>query len=321
MRHPVWTASYDERCMLNANKVVALALTRPSGVCPHKAGRFSFSPLRGTGRMRAFGVWLPAVLGICFVLMVCTASAHADFYPGVGSDVSFTNQDETYYTLYGKLGYAPSSRTYLSAGYSHEWGVPQTSSTGTEQYHIIYADLYQRVGRKWKIGGIANYTFGATSDTDGYYSVSGRLEGRYDLTSIFSIGAGPVYYYVEGPGSFLGGFLGLYLYPVSDWGLYARGTADTSVSSAISQQDAELALGTSYTFLNHFSVYALYRLSAGITTNPVNNLSGASSGRGTMGPLAMGMGGNTGSTMNRSTSLNYVTSSISTVTLGLAVTF
>ncbi len=270
-------------------------------------------------RVRAFSRRLTAAAGIVLLMLVAATPASADFYPKVGSDASFTNQNETYYTLYGTLGYAPSSRTYMSAGYSHEWGVSTTAST--QEYHIVYGDVYQRIGRKWKMGGVANYTFGATPDTSNYYSVSGRLEGRYDLTGIFSIGAGPVYYYVTGPGSYLGGFLGLYLYPVSALGIYARGTLDTALNPDISQQDADFEVGSSYTFLNMVSVYALYRLSTGITTNPVNNLSSSSSGRSTMGPLAMGMGGTSGSGTNRGSSLNYVTSSISTFTIGLSVTF
>ena len=44
----------------------------------------------------------------------------AGFYPGVGSDVSFTDQNQTFYTLYGKLVNAPSYNTYIDAGSSHE---------------------------------------------------------------------------------------------------------------------------------------------------------------------------------------------------------
>ncbi len=261
--------------------------------------------------------------GILLLLLGYATNTHADFYPGVGSDVSFTDQNQTFYTLYGKLGYAPSYKTYMDAGYSHEWGVAQTSST--EEFHILYADLYQRIGSRFKLGGVANYTFGATSNTNGYYSVSTRLEGRYAITDFVSVGAGPVYYYVYGPGSFIGAFLGGYFYPTYKWWLYMRGIVDTSVNPDVSEQDAALEMGTSYNIIRYISIYALYKLSTGITTNPVNNLSNSSSSnRGTMGTLAMGGGmggGMSGTGMNNFPSMNYFTSTISTFTIGLAVTF
>ncbi|MCL4468623.1 MAG: hypothetical protein M1591_06805 [Deltaproteobacteria bacterium] len=259
-------------------------------------------------------------LSILLLFLGCATNTYADFYPGVGSDVSFTDQNEIFYTIYGRLGYAPSYRTYMDIGYTHEWDFTQTSSP--QQFHIVYADLYHRVGRKWKLGGVANYTFGATPDTNGYYSAMVRPEGRYAITDIVSVGAGPVYYYIYGPGSFIGVFLGGYFCPTDQWWLYMRGTVDTSVNPDVSEQDAALEMGASYNIIKYISVYALYKLSTGITTNPVNNLSGsASSSRGTMGTMAIGrgMGGGMGNGMNNYPSL--FTTTISTFTIGLSVTF
>ena len=56
-----------------------------------------------------------------FLLLLCSMTKEfAGFYPGVGSDVSFTDQNQTFYTLYGKLVNAPSYNTYIDAGSSHE---------------------------------------------------------------------------------------------------------------------------------------------------------------------------------------------------------
>jgi hypothetical protein len=267
--------------------------------------------------------------GILIFLCFWATNAYAGFYPGIGSDVSFTDQNNTFYTLYGSLGYTPSYKTYMGIGYTHEWNFTQT--TGTQEFHIINASLYQRLSRKWKIGGLASYTLGATANTSGYYSLLLRLDPRYAVTDKLSVGAGPLYYYVNGPGDFIGIFTGVYVYPTYNWFAYLRGTVDTSVDPDISQVDTALDIGTSYNINKYIGVYALYRLSTGITTYPANNLysnnSGNTSAKGSMSTMAMGgtgsgMTGSSGTgSMNHNPSISYTTNTISTVTLGLAVTF
>ena len=271
---------------------------------------------------------LIANAGIITGLFFFAASAYAGFYPGIGSDVSFTNQNNTFYNLYGTLGYMPSDKTYMGVGYTHEWNFTQTSDT--QEFHIINASLYQGIGTRWKLGGLASYTFGATANTDGYYSLSLRLDPRYAVTDNFSAGAGPLYYYINGPGSFIGVFAGLYFFPVSDWFLYLKGAVDTAVDPGASQVDSALDIGTSYTINRYIGLYAIYRLSAGITTYPTNNLysnNSAGTAKGTMGTMAMpgigsGMSGPSGSgSLNHNPSISYTTNTLSTFTLGFAVTF
>ena len=262
------------------------------------------------------------------LLFLSAGGAYAGFYPGIGSDVSFTDQNNTFYNLYGSLGYSPSPKTFMGIGYTHEWNFTQT--TDTQEFHIINASLYQGIGRRWKLGGLASYTFGATANTDGYYSLSLRLDPRYAVTDTFSAGIGPMYYYINGPGSFIGVFAGLYVTPVYNWLLYLKGTVDTAVDPGISQVDTALDIGTSYSINRFIGFYAQYRLSTGITTYPTNNLYSNNSGnaaKGSMGTMAMpgsgsGMSGpgGTGSQLHN-LSINYTTNTLSTFTLGLAVTF
>ncbi len=257
---------------------------------------------------------------VLLLLLARAAGARADLYPGVGSDVSFTNQNETFYTLYARLGYAPSYRTYMDVGYSHEWDFTQT----TQEFHIVYADLYRQVSNRWTVGGLANTTFGATPDTGGYYSLFVRPEARYAATGRVSVGAGPVYYYVSGYDSFLGVFLGVYVYPTPDWWLYVRGTVDTSLDPSVSEQDAALDMGLSYNIIKYLSVYGLFRLSNGVTTSPVNNPSshGSLNGGGSMSTMAMGGSGmGRGGMNNNYPSMNSFSSTVTTFTIGLSAVF
>lgn len=249
------------------------------------------------------------------------ANVYAGFYPSVGSDVSFTDQNETFYTLYASLGYTPTYKTFLSIGYSHEWNY---FTQATQEYHILYANIYQKINRRYKLGIVLNSTFGATPNTDGYYALSSKLDSRYALTDKVSLSAGPVYYYIYGPGGFIGIFFGAYFYPVYDWLVDIKGSADTSIDAGVSQQDTSLELGTSYTINRYIGFYALYRLSTGITTNPTNalytgNSSGTSTGKGGIGTMAMGDTMN--NPMGGSGASNYLTTTISIFTIGLSVTF
>jgi hypothetical protein len=261
-------------------------------------------------------------------LFFYATNTYAGFYPGIGSDVSFTNQNNTFYTLYGSLGYTPSDKTYMGIGYTHEWNFTQTANT--QEFHIISASLYHKVSKNWNLGGLANYTFGATSNTGGYYSIALRFDPRYAVTDKLSVGAGPLYYYIKGPGNFIGVFAGLYVYPTYNWFAYLRGTIDTSIDPDISQQDTALDMGASYTIDKYIGVYAMYRLSTGITTYPANNLysnGGSNSASGGIGTMAMGgtgsgMPGSSGSSsMSHSPSISYITTTISTFTIGLSLIF
>ena len=262
-------------------------------------------------------------LVIIFVVICAGVNAHADLYPGVGGDVSFTDQNDIYYTAYGTLGYTPSPKTYADVGYTHEWDVPQTANS--MEFHIVSADLYHKLYKDWKLGGSASYTFAATPNAYGYYFFLSRLEARYSLVHNVEIGAGPVYYDVYGIGGFIGAFIGLYLYPAYKWSITARGTMDTAISQNVSQQDTAISLGISYNIIRYFGVYALYRLSTGISTSPANNTTANNpiQNRGGIGTMAMGTGmpGSSNRGSGSYPAIGYYTSTISTFTLGLFVTF
>jgi|YelNatPaOPRAMG01_1025707.scaffolds.fasta_scaffold13422_4 hypothetical protein len=267
------------------------------------------------------------VCGALIYILLFAPFAYAGFYPGIGSDVSFTDQNNIFYTLYGTLGYAPSYKTYTSIGYTHEWDFTQT--TNIQEFHIINGSLYQRISKNWRLGGLASYTFGATSNTDGYYSVSLKIDPRYAINDKFSIGAGPLYYYIKGPGDFIGVFAGLYIYPDYNWFLYFKGTIDSAIDPDVSQQDTALEIGASYNINTYIGLYAMYRLSTGITTYPINNFNGNGNGSAKNGMGTMSMGGmNNGASshtgngsMNHSPQISYSSTTISTITLGLSVTF
>ncbi|MGB9735117.1 MAG: hypothetical protein ACP5JP_02470 [bacterium] len=259
---------------------------------------------------------------VCFLFPATRVYAY--FYPSIGSDVSFTDQNNIFYTLYASLGYSLQQSTFMGIGYTHEWDFTQTTST--QEFHIINTNLSHRMNKHLSLGGLVNYTFGATPNTDGYYSISLRIAPRYTINSIFSVEAGPLYYYVSGPGSFIGIFGGLYAYPDYHWFFSIKGIVDTSIEPYTSQQDTSIEFNATYSFNTYFSVYGIYRLSTGITTYPVNNFSGngnglAKGGIGAMSMQAPNSGMTDHSNNTHTPSINYITTTISTLTLGFYVTF
>lgn len=267
------------------------------------------------------------IVSTLICLLLNTSSVHAYFYPSIGSDLSFTDHNNIFYTLYASLGYTSQQNISVGIGYTHEWDFTQT--TNTQQFHIINANLYHKTSKHFWFGGLANYTFGASSNTYGYYSVSLRIEPRYIFSNLFAVGVGPLYYYISGPGSFIGIFGGLYIYPNYNWFFSIKGTVDTSIEPDISQQDTAIEFNATYNFNTYISIYGIYRLSTGITTYPVNNLYSNGNGntaKGGIGAMAMptvgsGMSGHSGNSSNNYIpSISYVTNTVSTFTFGFYVT-